>query len=92
MKECSICGEQLDDHALKCSKGHSVFRLERGKQVFSNERQIVVDMLRQSSVGYTEDEIVDLVDEIVRILQVTHTPITKSVLETIARNIENPDC
>jgi hypothetical protein len=26
-KECAFCGEKLDEHALQCSKGHSVFRL-----------------------------------------------------------------
>lgn len=29
MKECAICGEKLDDQALKCSKGHSLFRPPR---------------------------------------------------------------
>ncbi len=88
MKECAICGEQLDDHALKCSKGHSVFKLQPGKQVYSDEPKIVADMLRQSSVGYTEEEISFLVHEILQIFRASRTPVTNEQLKSIKNSIE----
>lgn len=32
MKECAICGEKVDDGALRCSKGHSRFRVPRKRR------------------------------------------------------------
>ncbi len=34
MKECAICGEKLDKHAIRCSQGHSLFRSPRGSKTY----------------------------------------------------------
>ena len=39
MKECAICGEELDTHAIKCSQGHSCFRSPRTVKVSKEEEQ-----------------------------------------------------
>ena len=88
MKECAICGEMLEDHELRCSKGHSRFVAPRGISTFSAEAVLIAQMLRQSPVGYEEDEIDLLVGEILRICRSSHTPVTKDLIETIARGIE----
>ena len=86
-KECLICGERVDEHAVWCSKGHSRFEPSR-TVAYSYDPAIIEEILRQSSVGYTEDEIAPLVDEITGILTRNRTPITKELVDTIGRNLK----
>jgi hypothetical protein len=88
MKECAICGEKIDLHAIRCSQGHSLFRSPRGIVSFPIEKKLIAEMLCQSSVKYTESEITYLVEEISKICRDNNTPVTKQLVDTISNNIK----
>ena len=88
MKECAICGEQIDDKALWCSNGHSLFKLKRGKDYSDSVKTTISNMLRETSAGYSDKEIAYLAQEIGAICRKSSSAITKELVEKIRANIE----
>jgi len=88
MKECAICGEQIDDKALWCSNRHSLFKLKRGKDYSDPVKTTISNMLRETSAGYSDEEIAYLAQEIGAICRKSSSAITKELVERIRANIE----
>lgn len=93
MKECAICGEQIAGNALRCSNGHSLFKPIRGKESYdyytSDAAKVTIEnMLRETSVGYTDEEIAYLVRETIAVCRESRSVITKEFVEKIRAGIE----
>ena len=86
MKECAICGEKLDEHAMQCGKGHSRFSSPRSN-TYSCDDSLVEKILRQSFPCIAEDEITYLLDEITRIFKRNRMPATKDKVDLIGKNL-----
>ena len=87
MKDCTICGEQIPDNAIRCSKGHSLFKVSKEKKGdFSSEAKMIREMLQVSS--YSEEEISGLIPEIINLCREANSPITRELVERIKKNIE----
>ena len=87
MKECAICGEKVEDHAIRCSKGHMRFIPPRRQSSFK-QNETIRQIIRQEYANYDEKKVDALVEEVKRICTYGRFSITSEVVKTIATNIE----
>jgi hypothetical protein len=87
MKECLICGDKVNEGAMHCSNGHSLFRHPRSTS-YTVDTKLIEEILRQIFVSSTEDEIIYLLDETTRILSRDRTPVTREKVEILGNNLK----
>jgi hypothetical protein len=87
MKECAICGEELSDHAIKCSNGHSLFKMPKDRFASSEQAKIIEKMLGKSSYNYSNSEIEYLVKHILKICIDSRQTVTEELVRRIEDNI-----
>ncbi len=88
MKVCALCGEQVNDDVVACSKGHGVFETPRKKTARVDHLATEKQLLRAKFPDYSEYEILFLADEIARMALVEHIQVDITFLNSVVDKIE----